>query len=60
MILLYYEMSGCEDESGPSAAAKQVQISVVWTAKKLEKEHQMLLQLRSLVEQQLKVLQVRM
>ena len=52
-------MSGCEDESGPSTAAKQVQISAVQTAKKLEKENQTLLQLRSLVEQQLKVLQVR-
>ena len=62
MILLYYEMSGCEDESaasGLSAAAKQVRDSAVQTAKKLEKEHQTLLQLRSLVEQQLRVLQVR-
>ena len=57
-------MSGYEDESavpGPSVAlaAKQVHDSAVRTAKKLENEHQTLLQLRSLVEQQLRVLQVR-
>ena len=56
-------MNGCEDETaasgfGLTAAAKQVRDSAVRTAKKLEKEHQTLLQLRSLVEQQLRVLQV--
>ena len=62
LVLFYYEMNGYEDEtaaSGLTAAAKQVRDSAVRTAKKLEKEHQTLLQLRSLVEQQLRVLQVR-
>ena len=56
-----FEMSGWEDESamlGQSTAAKQVQDSAVRTTKKLEKEHQTLLHLRSLVDQQLRVLQV--
>ena len=55
-------MSGCEEEPvvpGPSAAAKPVQLSAVRIAKELEKEHQTLVQLRSLVQQQLRVLQVR-
>ena len=58
----YCEMSGCEDEQvvpGPSAAAKPIQLSAVQIAKELEKEHQTLTELRSLVQQQLKVLQVR-
>ena len=51
-------MSGCREESGPSVAAKPDQLSSDRIAKELDNEHTKLVQLRSLVQQQLRVLQV--